>query len=181
MWQDSWIYFWTLTSLFCSMSRVAGWRLLKILLSTQACSTYAYLKMFQRKLEKHLWRDLFYESCGITDHSLLKVKFNTVTLLEIWRRICIDLHFKLSQLNYTNDEKQKQKKEHIRLVRTHRLLSIGVNVVAKTDDKICLKYYQHLELLFICFLCCDKEGRVVKNVENDVATLKSLPPCKNRR
>ena len=70
-------------SLFCSMSRVAGWSLLKKI--TEHASLL-YLN-FLRKLEKHLIRGLFCENCGITDHSLLKVKFNTCTLLDIcWRR-----------------------------------------------------------------------------------------------
>ena len=43
-------------SLFFGMSIVAGWCPLKILLSTQACSTYAYLKKFLRNLKKHLGR-----------------------------------------------------------------------------------------------------------------------------
>ena len=36
--------------------------------------------MFLRKLEKHLTRGLFYEGCGIIDHSLGKVKIKTQTL-----------------------------------------------------------------------------------------------------
>ena len=69
-----------------SISREADWNLLKRLLSMQACSTYAYLKKFLRKLEKHLRRGLLCESCGITDHSLHKVIFNNDALLEICRR-----------------------------------------------------------------------------------------------
>ena len=49
-----------------------------------------------------------------------------------------NLHFKQSRLNYINNQK-KTKKEHVRLV-----ISIGVNVVARTDDEICRKYYQAL-------------------------------------
>ena len=43
-------------------------------------------KEFLRKLEKHLWRGLFREIFRISDHSLIKVKFNADDLLEIWRR-----------------------------------------------------------------------------------------------
>ena len=42
-----------------------------------------------------------------------------------------NLHFKQLQLNYINNQKKKQKKEYIRLVR----VSIGVDVVAKIDDE----------------------------------------------
>ena len=51
---------------------------------------------------------------------------------------------------------------------------MGVDVVAKTDEEICLKYYQNLYIVFICFLCCAKDGQVVKNIESDVTTLKIL-------
>ena len=47
-------------------------------------------------------------------------------------------------------------------------------MVAKIDGEVCLKYYQNLCLLFICFLCCVKEGRVVENIEGDVVTFKIL-------
>ena len=33
-------------------------------------------KTYSEKLEKHLWRGLFYKNCRITYHSLLKVKSN---------------------------------------------------------------------------------------------------------
>ena len=41
----------------------------KRLLSTQACSTYVYLKKKLRKLQKHLRRGLFCENCRITDQT----------------------------------------------------------------------------------------------------------------
>ena len=40
-------------------------------------------KKYSKKLEKRLWRGLFCESCGITYHSSLNVKYNKVPLLEI--------------------------------------------------------------------------------------------------
>ena len=43
-----------------------------------------------------------------------------------------NLHFKQSRLNCINNQKQKQIKEQMRLV----IASIGVHVVAKTDDEI---------------------------------------------
>lgn len=57
--------------------------------------------------------------------------------------------------------KIKQKKEQIGLV----IASIGVDVFAKTGDKI------YALLLFICFLCCAREGGVVENNERDAITL----------
>ena len=43
-----------------------------------------------------------------------------------------NLHFKQLQLNYINNQKQKQKKIYERLV----IVSIGVDVVAKIDDEV---------------------------------------------
>ena len=69
---------------FFSMSRVAGWCLLKILLRLKAWPTYTYL----RKLEEHLRKGLFHEGCGIKDYnSLLQGKFNTNASLTIWRSV----------------------------------------------------------------------------------------------
>ena len=65
MWQGSWMRLWTVTSSFCSISKVADWWLLKK--SMQACSTYVYLRKFFRKLEKHLSRGLFCENCSISE------------------------------------------------------------------------------------------------------------------
>ena len=97
----------------------------KILLGRHAWSTYAYLKRFLRKLEKHLRRDLFCESCGITDHSLLKVKIQYRRFARNLPKVLIaalkdkksshndkkaTLPYKQSQFNYINNQKQKQKK-----------------------------------------------------------------------
>ena len=83
MLQGSWIHFWTVTSSLCSMSRLAGWFLLgKITKHT----SLLYLCIFQKyseKLEKHQQGGLFCESCGVTYHSLLKVKSKKGALLEI--------------------------------------------------------------------------------------------------
>ena len=111
-----------LMSLFCSMSRVAGWCLLKRLLSIQTSFTHTCLKKVLRKLEKHLRRDVFFESCWITDHDLFKVvKFNR-NLLKMMISVLKDkksyhndteenLHFKQSPLNYINNQKQKKNTE----------------------------------------------------------------------
>ena len=82
MWQGSWIRLWTVRSLFCSMSRVVDWCLLRKITkhaslilchaSARLCSAYAYLEKFLIELEKHLWQDLLFKSCGVTDQSLLK-------------------------------------------------------------------------------------------------------------
>ena len=48
-------------------------------------------------------------------------------------------------------------------------------MVAKIDDEVyvltIIKIYSYF---FICLLCCAKEGRVVENIESDVANLKIL-------
>ena len=83
MYQGSWIRLWTVTSLFCSMSRVAGWRLLRKITKHASLLYLCIFENFLRKLEKRLWRDLSRESCGIRDHNLLQGRFNTDNLLEI--------------------------------------------------------------------------------------------------
>ena len=86
MWQGSWMCLGTVTSLFCSFSRVTGWCLLKRI-TKQACSTNAYLNNFLINIVKNLRQGLFCESSGITIHSLIKVKFHTYALLKIcWKR-----------------------------------------------------------------------------------------------
>ena len=74
-----------------------------------------------------------------------------------------NLHFQQSRLNYTNNQKQKQKKDTV-------IVSIGVDVVARTNEEIyvlsIIKIYS-----FHFFFCCAKEGRVVENIDSDVATL----------
>ena len=80
-------------------------------------------KKSSKKLEKHLWRGLFCKTCGITYHSLPKVKFNKRTWLETWRTCCLhhqkikkalttimkaNLRFKLP-LNYENNQLNNKK------------------------------------------------------------------------
>ena len=127
-------------SFFSSISRVAGWCL---------------LKTYLRKIEKHLMRDLFRENCRIVDHSLIKVKLNTDALLEslfLQQKGYHDdmkenLNFKQLQLDYINNQKQKEKK-HIRLV----TVSIEVDVVAKIDDEVSalstIKIYSYISFVF---------------------------------
>ena len=79
-----------------------------------------------------------------------------------------NLHFKHSRLNYINSQKQR-KKEHIRL----EIISIGVDVVAKTDDEVNSQVLSKV-IVFIYFLCCAKEDRVIESIETDVAALKIL-------
>ena len=66
-------------------SRMVVMCLLKKITKHAILLTYAYLTKIFRKLEKHVRRRLFCESCGITDHCLLKVKFKIDALLEIFR------------------------------------------------------------------------------------------------
>ena len=51
------------------------------------------------------------------------------------------------------------------------ILSIGVDVVAKTDDDIYVLIIIKIYSLQLSCCCCDKEGRVVENIESDVATI----------
>ena len=49
-----------------------------------------YLCIYQKSIQKagkHLRRGLFCKNCGITYHSLLKVKSNKGALLEIWQKV----------------------------------------------------------------------------------------------
>ena len=59
----------------------------------------------------------------------------------------------------------KTKKERIRLV----IVSIGVDVMMRFMSSVLSEL-----VVFICFLCYAKEGRVVENIESDVACLKIL-------
>ena len=43
-----------------------------------------------------------------------------------------NMHFKQLRLNYLNNQKTKQKKEHIRLA----IVPVGVDVVAETDERV---------------------------------------------
>ena len=101
-------------------------------------------RKYSEKLKKHLLRGLFCYSCGITYHSLLKVKSNKRALLEISvskheksSHVVMNenVRFKQLQLNYINHKKKtrkkKKRKEHLTLV----LSSIRVGAVAKTDDE----------------------------------------------
>ena len=59
-------------SSFCRMARVVGWILAREIIK----GTNVFRKCFKKywkKLDKHLWWDLFCESYMITHHSLLKM------------------------------------------------------------------------------------------------------------
>ena len=58
---------------FCSTLWLAGWFLLREIIKRIIVFYPACLKKYWKKLDKHLWRGLFCESCAITQHSLLKV------------------------------------------------------------------------------------------------------------
>ena len=78
-------------------------------------------KKYSKKLGKLLWRGLFSESCGITYHRFLNVKYNKGPLLEIIQRCFTalkykkaltallkeNLHSKQLRLNYINSQKRQ--------------------------------------------------------------------------
>ena len=66
----------------CSMTRVADWIVTREIMRTNVLYPVC-LKKYWKKLDKHLWRGLFCESCTFTHHSLLKINH---TLLGIWGR-----------------------------------------------------------------------------------------------
>ena len=61
------------TSSFCSMPWLAGWFLLRKIIEQISVFYPVCLKKYLKKLDKHLWRDLFSVSCTITHQSLLAV------------------------------------------------------------------------------------------------------------
>ena len=64
--------FWMMSS-FCSMVRVAGWILTREIIKRTNVFYPVYLKKYWIKLDKHLWRGLFCESCTIIHRALLKM------------------------------------------------------------------------------------------------------------
>ena len=74
------------SSLFCGMSRVAGWWLLRKITKNGSLFYLGIFEKVLRELEKHLWQGPFCKSCEITNHSWLKLKFSKDALLEIWHR-----------------------------------------------------------------------------------------------
>ena len=77
-------------------------------------------------------------------------------------------------------ELYKQPKETNRNYFSGLLISsIKVSVVDKTNDGVYVSStFEDVQLLFICFLYCAKQGPVVKNLESDVATLKIITTMK---
>ena len=75
--------------MFCSISRLVGWFLLRKKTKPKLVLLTYFLKKYLEKVEKHLWFGLFCESCGITNSNLLQVKPNKGALLEIKRRCCL--------------------------------------------------------------------------------------------
>ena len=77
----------------------------------QTCFTYTSLKKVLRKLEKHLRRDLFLRVVVKFNRNLQKM---LIAALKDKKSSPNDteenLYFKQSQLNYINNQKQKQKK-----------------------------------------------------------------------
>ena len=77
------------------------------------------------------------------------------------------LKFTFSQDN-CRKSRQKKNSQDPRLV----MSSIRVIVVAKTDDEIYVSSTIKCIVLSICFIYCPKGGRVVENIDCDVANLK---------
>ena len=63
----------SMMSSFCSMPWVAGWFLLRGIIKCTSVIYPVYLTKYWKKLDKHLWRRQFCESCTIIHLSLLKV------------------------------------------------------------------------------------------------------------
>ena len=70
-------------SSFCTRTRVADWILTREMIKRTNELYPVCLKKCWKKLDKHLRRGLFCESCTITHHNLLKMNH---TLLEIQGR-----------------------------------------------------------------------------------------------
>ena len=64
--------FWMMSS-FCSMVRVAGWILTREIIKRTNVFYPVCLRKYWIKLDKHLWRGLFCESCTIIHRALLKM------------------------------------------------------------------------------------------------------------
>ena len=148
-------------SSFFSMSRVDGWFLLKkINKPTSLFYLILFLKVFE-KTRKTSLAGLVCENCGITNHSLLKLKSNKDTLLEIWGRCCFQLKnkkdkkgshhniqenmcFKQSSLTYIN---RRVAKEGVRL----KQVQFGLNR-KHALFMLCLKVQAWRVLRFIIFM-----------------------------
>ena len=70
-------------SSFWSMTQVADWTLTREIIKYTNVLYPVGLKKSLKKLDKHLWRGPFSESCTFTHHSLLKMNHR---LLGIWGR-----------------------------------------------------------------------------------------------
>ena len=77
IWQGSRIRHWIVRSSFYSMSRLVCWFLLRKI--TKHSKLFS-LCIFEKA--RKVFAKFECESCGIADHSLLKVNFNKVALLE---------------------------------------------------------------------------------------------------
>ena len=79
--QNSWIRLWTVTSLFSSMSRVAGWCLLRMI-TKQASSFYlCKLEKVFEEVKKYLRRGLFVKIVGLRTTAYFK-RNSTQTLCQ---------------------------------------------------------------------------------------------------
>ena len=163
MWQSSWIHLWTLTSLFCSMSRLAGQFLLRKI--TKHISLY-FKKVFEKARKIYMARSVFMKIVG-----LYRKKALTAILKQ-------NLCSKQMRLNYVNSQNKETEKERLRLV----ISSIRVGVVAKTDDEVYVssttKMYRQFSFVFSTV---PKKVQLLKISKVRQLLRKSLPPCKNGR
>ena len=163
MCQGPWIRLWTVKGLFCSISRVAVWCLLKKITKH---ASLLYLCIFQKVFEKArersetesiLWKLQDYRP-SLASSEIQHIRFARILLKSLIAAL----------KDKKQNQKAKTKTEHIKII----IVSIGVDIVAKTDDET-MPYILSKLTVFICFLCC-ANGRVVEDIEGDVATLKIL-------
>ena len=140
---------------FSSMPWVAGWFPLREKIKRTSVFYLVCLKKYKKKLDKRLWRGLFCERCEIKGMRRFSRNLKKV-LPEVW--------------------KDKNTKENIKEIKEHEIsntLHWGLSVVPQTDDEIYVSIsIGEYIIIFLCFLHCAKEGRVVENIESEVATWK---------
>ena len=148
---------------------------------------------YSGKLEKHLLRGLFCCSCGITYHSLLKVKSNKRALLEIWVSkyetsshldMNENLRFKQLWLNYIEHKKKNRKKEK----KKKRTPKISIKLYKGRYGcqnwwwNLCLRYYKNIYSYFpFVSSTVPKKVELLKISKVMWLLWKSLLSCKNGR
>ena len=127
MCQGPWIRLWTMKGLFCSISRVAVWFLLKKITKH---ASLLYLCIFQKVFEKArersetesiLWKLWDYRP-SLASSEIQHIRFARILLKSLIAAL----------KDKKQNQKAKTKTEHIKII----IVSIGVDIVAKTDDEI---------------------------------------------